>query len=339
MLIMWFIRVVFIVIGSLVGYLCSSHLPITPWQGLTFGLCFTLILVIIEYFLKNVSLKNMLVCLLGLIAGLAVASLLVFLTSIIMRGTESNGVLGMVAASSGLILGYLGIAIAYKNRDELHFMTAPGAPYTRNTRSNNVKIVDTNIIIDGRILDICKTGFVDGTLIVPRFVLKELQYIADSSDVLRRNRGRRGLDILHGMQKSPNIDIRISEQDFPEIKEVDAKLIELGKSLNAKVITNDFNLNQIAELQAVAVLNINELANAVKPVILPGEAMTVRVVKEGKEYAQGVAYLDDGTMVVVDNGRSLMGQTIDVVVTSILQTAAGRMIFTKKKEESNGRRN
>jgi len=339
LLIMWFIRVLFVVVGSLVGYLCSSHLPITPWRGLIFGLCFSLILVIIEYFLKKVSLKNMLVCLLGLIAGLVAASLLVFLTQVIMRKPENSGVLGMVAASSGLILGYLGIAIAYKNRDEFHFMAASGAPYTRNAKSNNVKIVDTNIIIDGRILDICKTGFVDGTLIIPRFVLKELQYIADSSDVLRRNRGRRGLDILHGMQKSPNIDIRISEQDFPEIKEVDAKLIELGKSLNAKVITNDFNLNQIAELQAVAVLNINELANAVKPVILPGEAMTVRVVKEGKEYAQGVAYLDDGTMVVVDNGRSLMGQTIDVVVTSILQTAAGRMIFTKKREESNGRRN
>lgn len=338
MLIMWFIRVVFIVIGSLVGYLCSSHLPITPWQGLILGLCFTLILVLIEYFLKNVSLKNMLVCMLGLIAGLVAASLLVFLTSVIMRKPENNSVLGIVAASSSLILGYLGIAIAYKNRDEFQFATASGAPYTRNTKSNNVKIVDTNIIIDGRILDICKTGFVDGTLIIPRFVLKELQYIADSSDVLRRNRGRRGLDILHGMQKSPNIDIRISEQDFPEIKEVDAKLIELGKSLNAKVITNDFNLNQIAELQAVSVLNINELANAVKPVILPGETMTVRVVKEGKEYGQGVAYLDDGTMVVVDNGRSLMGQTIDVVVTSILQTAAGRMIFTKKREESNGRR-
>ena len=336
---MWFIRVVFIVVGSLAGYSCSSHLPIAPWQGFAFGLCFTLILVIIEYFLKKVSLKNMLVCMLGLIAGLVAASLLVFLTSVIMRKPGNNGVLGMVAASSSLILGYLGIAIAYKNRDEFHFMTASRTPYAWNTKSNNVKIVDTNIIIDGRILDICKTGFVDGTLIVPRFVLKELQYIADSSDVLRRNRGRRGLDILHGMQKSPNIDIRISETDFPEIKEVDAKLIELGKSLSAKVITNDFNLNQIAELQAVAVLNINELANAVKPVILPGETMTVRVVKEGKEYAQGVAYLDDGTMVVVDNGRSLMGQTIEVVVTSILQTAAGRMIFTKKREETNGRRN
>ena len=339
MLIMWFIRVLFIVIGSLVGFLCSSHLPVTPWQGFALGSCFALILVIIEYFLKQVSLKNMMICLLGLIAGLAVASLLVFLTSFVMRGSEDSNILGMVAASSSLILGYLGVAIAYKNRDEFQFMTAAGVPYTWNSKNSDVKIVDTNVIIDGRILDICKTGFIDGTLIVPRFVLKELQYIADSSDVLRRNRGRRGLDILHGMQKSPNIDVRISEQDFPEVKEVDAKLIELGKSLSAKVITNDFNLNQIAELQAVSVLNINELANAVKPVILPGETMTVRVVKEGKEYGQGVAYLDDGTMVVVDNGRSLMGQSMEVVVTSILQTAAGRMIFTKKKDEINGHYN
>ena len=305
MLTMWSIRVLFIVVGSLVGYSCSAHLPITPWQGLILGFCFASILVVVEYFLKKVSLKNMLVSLLGLIAGLAVSSLLVFLSSFVMKGTESSSVLGMVAASSSLVLGYLGISVAYKNRDELNFMAGSGAPYTWSNKGDDVKIVDTNVIIDGRILDICKTGFIDGTLIVPRFVLKELQYIADSSDALRRNRGRRGLDILHGMQKSPNIDIRISEKDFPEIKEVDAKLIELGKSLNAKVITNDFNLNQIAELQAVSVLNINELANAVKPVILPGETMTVRVVKEGKEYGQGVAYLDDGTMVVVDNGRAI----------------------------------
>lgn len=336
MLIMWVIRILFIVISSLVGYLCSSYLHISRWQGLAAGSCFALVLVVIERFLKQVSLKDLLAGLLGLIAGLVAANLLVFLTSVIIKEEENNGILSMVAAGSSLTLGYLGMAVAYKRRDEFSFLVQSGVPYANRTRSNDLKILDTNVIIDGRILDICETGFIEGTLIVPRFVLKELQYIADSSDVLRRNRGRRGLDILHGMQKSPNIDVRVSEEDFPDIKEVDAKLIELAKSMSAKVVTNDFNLNQVAELQAVIVLNINELANAVKPVILPGEVMNVRVVKEGKEYGQGVAYLDDGTMVVVDNGRSLMGQSVDVIVTSILQTAAGRMIFTKKKEEGNG---
>jgi uncharacterized protein YacL len=336
LLVMWMIRILFVVISSLVGYFCSSYLHINRWQGLAAGLCFALALLIIERLLKRVSLKDLLVSLLGLIAGLVAANLLVFLTAVIVEEGENNGILSMVAAGSSLTLGYLGMAIAYKKRDEFSFLVPSGTPYARRTRSNDLKILDTNVIIDGRILDICETGFIEGTLIVPRFVLKELQYIADSSDVLRRNRGRRGLDILHGMQKSPNIDVRISEEDFPEIKEVDAKLIELGKSMGAKVITNDFNLNQVAELQAVIVLNINELANAVKPVILPGETMAVRVVKEGKEYGQGVAYLDDGTMVVVDNGKTLIGQSVDVMVTSILQTAAGRMIFTKKKEEGNG---
>jgi len=336
LLAMWIIRVLFVIFSSLVGYLCNSYLHISRWQGFGAGLCFALILVVIERFLRRVSLKDLMAGLLGLIAGLVVANLLVFLTSVIIKEEKNNGVLSMIAAGSSLTLGYLGMVIAYKKRDEFSFLVPSGASYAWRSKSNDIKILDTNVIIDGRILDICKTGFVEGTLIVPRFVLKELQYIADSSDVLRRNRGRRGLDILHGMQKSPNIDVRINEEDFPDVKEVDAKLIELGKSMGAKVITNDFNLNQVAELQSVAVLNINELANAVKPVILPGETMTVRVVKEGKEYGQGVAYLDDGTMVVVDNGRMLMGQSLDVVVTSILQTAAGRMIFTKKKEEANG---
>ena len=336
MLIMWVIRVLFVIISSLVGYLCSSYLHISRWQGLAAGSCFALVLVVIERFLKQVSLKDLLAGLLGLIVGLVAANLLVFLTSVIIEEEGNNGILSMVAAGSSLTLGYLGMAVAYKRRDEFSFLVQSGVPYANRTRSNDLKILDTNVIIDGRIFDICETGFIEGTLIVPRFVLKELQYIADSSDVLRRNRGRRGLDILHGMQKSPNIDVRMSEEDFPDVREVDAKLIELAKSMGAKVVTNDFNLNQVAELQAVIVLNINELANAVKPVILPGEVMNVRVVKEGKEYGQGVAYLDDGTMVVVDNGRSIMGQSVDVIVTSILQTAAGRMIFTKKKEEGNG---
>lgn len=333
---MWIIRVIFIIIGALVGYSCYEHLYISRWYSLTAGIGFTTTLVLLERFWRKISLKDVFASLLGLSLGLLAADLLVFLASKIIVREENSHILSILAAGSGLTLGYFGMAIAYKRRDELHLFTAPGALPARRTRNSDLKILDTNVIIDGRILDICDTGFIEGTMLIPRFVLKELQYIADSSDILRRNRGRRGLDILHGMQKNPNIRVRITEEDYQEVKEVDAKLILLAKELDAKVVTNDFNLNQIAELQAVTVLNINELANAVKPIILPGETMNVRVVKEGKEYGQGIAYLDDGTMVVVDNGRSLMGQTLDVVVTSILNTAAGRMIFTKKKDEING---
>jgi uncharacterized protein YacL len=189
------------------------------------------------------------------------------------------------------------------------------------------KILDTSVIIDGRIADICETGFMDGTLVIPQFVLKELQLVADSADSLKRNRGRRGLDILQKIQKMAGVDTMISDLDFPEVREVDLKLIELARSLQGKIVTNDFNLNKVAQLRGVDVLNINELANSLKPVVLPGEIMKVFILKEGKEYNQGVAYLDDGTMVVVDNARKMISKTIDIVVTSVLQTTAGKMIF------------
>ncbi len=189
------------------------------------------------------------------------------------------------------------------------------------------KILDTSVIIDGRIADVCETGFIDGTLVIPQFVLKELQLVADSADGLKRNRGRRGLDILQKIQKMSGIDVMISDVDFPEVKEVDLKLIELARTLQGKIVTNDFNLNKVAQLRGVDVLNVNELANSLKPVVLPGEIMKVFILKEGKEYNQGVAYLDDGTMVVVDNARKMISKTIDIVVTSVLQTTAGKMIF------------
>jgi uncharacterized protein YacL len=197
----------------------------------------------------------------------------------------------------------------------------------------NLKLLDTSVIIDGRIADICETGFLEGSFIVPQFILQELQHIADSADPMKRARGRRGLDVLHRIQKMSRITVRIVEEDFPKIREVDAKLVALAKVIHAKVITNDFNLNKVAELQGVSVLNINELANSLKPVVLPGEAMKVFVLKEGKEYNQGVAYLDDGTMVVVENARRLIGKNTEVTVTSVLQTTAGRMIFSKLKED------
>jgi len=196
------------------------------------------------------------------------------------------------------------------------------------------KIIDTSVIIDGRITDLCDTGFLEGTLVIPQFVLKELQFIADSADSLKRQRGRRGLDVLDHLQKSSQISVIIWEADFPEIRDVDSKLIELGRQLDAKIVTNDVNLNKVAKLRGVAVLNINELANALRPVVLPGESMRIFVLKEGKEKDQGVGYLDDGTMVVVDNSRRMIGQNIDITVTSVLQTTVGKMIFGRYNEET-----
>ncbi len=210
---------------------------------------------------------------------------------------------------------------------------APGSRPPLAGKEGAPKLLDTSVIIDGRIAEVCDTGFLDGTFYIPRFVLQELQRIADSSDPLKRNRGRRGLDILNRMQKS-KINLEVLELDAPETREVDEKLLIIGKQRNAKIITNDFNLNKVAEIHGVPVLNINDLANALKPAVLPGELLTIRVIKEGKESGQGIGYLDDGTMVVVDSGKMYMGQKIEVVVTSALQTAAGRMIFAKKKEDA-----
>ncbi|ODA42225.1 Membrane-associated protein containing RNA-binding TRAM domain and ribonuclease PIN-domain [Desulfosporosinus sp. BG] len=255
----------------------------------------------------------------------------------------------ILAVLLSLFLGYLGLTIGMKRKEDvLSFLNF--IPRFRDrgdktdkadkqkegktdTRSEpvNYKILDTSVIIDGRIADIVKTGFLEGILLIPSFVLEELRHIADSSDLLKRNRGRRGLDILNQISKETAITVHIHEQDFDDINEVDSKLVRLGQVLNSPLLTNDYNLNKVAELQGVKVLNINELANALKPIVLPGEEMLVQVMKEGKEPGQGVAYLDDGTMIVVDSGRRYMGQNVSVLVTSVLQTAAGRMIFAKPK--------
>jgi uncharacterized protein YacL len=205
--------------------------------------------------------------------------------------------------------------------------------FLEKSAGRSYKLLDTSVIIDGRISDLCDTAFIEGTLVVPQFVLKELQLIADSADPLKRQRGRRGLDILDHLQKSSQVSVMITEMDFPDIRDVDSKLIELAKRMDAKIVTNDLNLNKIARLQGISVMNINELANALKPVVLPGEQMRVFIIKEGKEKDQGVAYLDDGTMVVVDNSRRMIGQNIDVTVTSVLQTTVGKMIFGRFNEE------
>ena len=232
-----------------------------------------------------------------------------------------------------LALPYVGLVLGAKKGEWLE-PTRLLSLFRDSGPSRRHKILDTSVIIDGRIADVCETGFLDGTLVVPQFVLKELQLVADSADSLKRNRGRRGLDILQKIQKMSGVEVEISDVDFAEPREVDLKLIELARSLGGKIVTTDFNLNKVAQLRGVEVLNINELANALKPVVLPGEFMKVFILKEGKEYNQGVAYLDDGTMVVVDNARKLIGRMIDVVVTSVLQTTAGKMIFGRYIESS-----
>ncbi|MGH4120693.1 PIN/TRAM domain-containing protein [Clostridium sp.] len=244
-----------------------------------------------------------------------------------------------IVAILSVILAALGADICARKRDDiLSFFTSIKRKdgfkdkKTKGYTNENPKVLDTSVIIDGRIFDICQTGFVEGPLIIPTFVLEELRHIADSSDGLKRNRGRRGLDILNKIQKELNIEVEIWEKDFPDIAEVDSKLLKLAQVLNGKVVTNDFNLNKVAEFQGVPVLNINELANAVKPVVLPGEEMKIQVMKDGKESGQGIAYLDDGTMIVVEGGRRYIGENIVVIVTSVLQTAAGRMIFAKNKD-------
>jgi len=233
------------------------------------------------------------------------------------------------------IVGYTGWTVGVKKREELvQFLRFPATAErgrARRLRPGSRKILDTSVIIDGRIADICATGFLEGPLVVPRFVLEELQRIADSSDVLRRNRGRRGLDVLQRLQETAPAMVEVVERDFPDLTEVDSKLIRLAKTLQAKIVTNDFNLNKVAELQGVPVLNVNDLANALKPVVLPGEEMVVHVIRDGKEQGQGVGYLDDGTMIVIDGGRKHIGQSIEVLVTSVLQTSAGRMIFARPK--------
>ena len=233
-------------------------------------------------------------------------------------------------------MAYVGLIVGANKGDLLNLAALGGIFGGEKQSRKSYKILDTSVIIDGRIADIAETGFLDGVIVTPQFVLRELQLVADSADSLKRNRGRRGLDILQRLQKMASVQIQIVEDDFPAVREVDLKLIELAKLYEGKIITNDFNLNKVAQLQGVAVLNINELANSLKPIVLPGETMKVFILKEGKEYNQGVAYLDDGTMVVVDNARKMIGKTIDISVTSVLQTTAGKMIFGKWDERAHG---
>ncbi len=269
----------------------------------------------------------------GLIVGLIVA----YLLGIPLNKIEIPIINTVAPIFLTLLLGYLGFQVGFKKRDEIKALFTSNRVSRRkesepeSPERKTFKILDTSVIIDGRIADICQTGFLEGVIVIPQFVLEELQHIADSSDALKRNRGRRGLDILNRIQKELPIEVQIYEGDFEDIQEVDSKLVKLAKVMNGVVVTNDYNLNKVCEFQKVPVLNINDLANAVKPIVLPGEEINVQVIKDGKEHNQGVAYLDDGTMIVVEEGKDFIGKQIDVLVTSVLQTSAGRMIFAKPK--------
>ncbi|AEF16361.1 MULTISPECIES: PIN/TRAM domain-containing protein [Thermoanaerobacterium] len=284
----------------------------------------------LETALQKSPIYDILVGAFGLIIGLILANLI---SAPIYQLPFVGKVIPIIIS---VFFGYLGISISLKKKDEFMNLFAivkkMGQQKSQKVEISEIpKILDTSVIIDGRIFDICKTGFVEGPLIIPNFVLEELRHIADSSDSLKRNRGRRGLDVLNKIQKELDMKVQIVDKDV-DASEVDTKLLRLAKMMNGKVITNDYNLNKVAEFQGVPVLNINELSNAVKPVVLPGEEMVVQVIKDGKESGQGIAYLDDGTMIVVDGGKKHIGDTLDVLVTSVLQTAAGRMIFAKPKQ-------
>lgn len=287
----------------------------------------------IEYTLRQAKPGVLLGGAAGLACGLLLAGLAAWALGATVPDFESVPVLGFLLLA---IFPYLGLIYGVKIFTAAGILGQPGAFETRGTASTSNKILDTSVIIDGRVADLCETGFLEGAFILPQFILNELQHIADSSDPLKRGRGRRGLDVLNKIQKMVDIEVRIVDEDFPHIREVDSKIVMLAKKMNAKVITNDLNLSKVAELQGVRVLNINELCNALKPVVLPGEQLRVFVLKEGKEAGQGVAYLDDGTMIVVDNAKRFIGSNVNVVVTSVLQTQAGRMIFARLKEETEG---
>lgn len=291
---------------------------------------------------RAATLKTLIGAAVGSILGIVGAFLIGVLISIQKEAAVAAEMQTFLTISLAFFMGYIGLMVGAAKGEFLDLSFLGGIFSDKNAVKRDYKVLDTSVIIDGRIADVAETGFLGGTLIIPQFILTELQQVADSPDSSKRQRGRRGLDMLQRLRNNNQIDIQIIETDYPAVKEVDLKLIELGQELDAVIVTNDFNLNKVSQLRGVSVLNINELANALKPVVLPGEAMRVFILKEGKEYNQGVAYLDDGTMVVVDNARRLIGKTADVAVTSVLQTTAGKMIFGRlweekdNHEESNG---
>lgn len=323
------IRVFFALLLGLLSYFLQPfglNRPLAAGVGLALAGA----IIAFELRVKEVSLKRLIGAAVGSVLGILGA----FLMSLVIGRALPNGgsTVPFLQISLLLWMTYVGLVVGASKGDMLNLAALGGVFGSEKAGKRSFKILDTSVIIDGRIADIAETGFLDGVVVIPQFVLRELQLVADSADSMKRNRGRRGLDILQRIQKMPQLDVQILEDDFPNIRDVDMKLIELAKAYDCKIVTNDFNLNKVAQLHGVEVLNINELANALKPVVLPGETMRVFILKEGKEYNQGVAYLDDGTMVVVDNAKKMISKTIDISVTSVLQTTAGKMIFGRYDE-------
>jgi len=304
-----------------------------PFSALA-GLALGLVIIGFEVRVKEVSLKRLIGAAVGSVLGILGAFLMSLVVGRAMPGNTST--VPFLQIGLMLWMTYVGLVVGASKGDMLNLAALGGVFGSEKVSKSSFKILDTSVIIDGRIADIAETGFLDGIVVIPQFVLRELQLVADSADSMKRNRGRRGLDILQRIQKMPELNVQILEDDFPHIRDVDMKLIELAKTYDCKIVTNDFNLNKVAQLHGVEVLNINELANALKPIVLPGETMRVFILKEGKEYNQGVAYLDDGTMVVVDNAKKMISKTIDISVTSVLQTTAGKMIFGRYDERVHG---
>lgn len=304
-----------------------------PWAGLLLGFIFAMLALSVEQLIRRIPLKVLFGGTFGLVVGLSVAKLIGFGFAGLQHTTVSVAIYVILSC----IFGYLGMVLGSIKVEELRLPNWSWLTRGGSRGSSAMKVLDTSVIIDGRIADIVETGFLGGILIIPEFVLQELQHIADSPDPTRRVRGRRGLDIIKRLQQEKQIEVRIERQDFENLNDVDAKLVALALQLNAKVVTNDYNLSKVAEVQGIRVLNINQLANALKPVVLPGEILRLLILKEGKEQGQGIAYLEDGTMVVVENASRHLGKEVDVSVTSILQTTAGRLIFTTLKDSEHSR--
>ncbi|MFH0811095.1 MAG: PIN domain-containing protein [Pseudomonadota bacterium] len=329
------LRATLIILCSAIGYLIPGYIreaSIPRWLGLAGGFLFALLALLLEEIIRKTPLKTTVGATIGMLVGLGIASLI---SSPITRLSDNSMAQTLIFILIASAFGYVGLVMgSSKQIADLKFPNPArlaGRISRGHGKKDSAKVVDTSAIIDGRLADLCDTGFLEGPLLIPQFILQELRHIADSSDALRRSRARRGLDALSRIQKSA-VEVKVVDEDFPQIHEVDSKLIALAVRMQAKIVTNDYNLNKVAKLQGLDILNINDLAAALRPVVLPGETLRVQIVREGKEPGQGVSYLDDGTMVVVENAARLVGKSLEVSVTSVLQTSAGRMIFATPKE-------
>ena len=321
---LWIVRLFFVAAFSVVGYQVGSQFN-NSLLGIGIAFVFSSFIVFFETLTRKISLRGLSSAVFGLIFGLLFAKIL---SDIISLFPLEFHVLVVVKTTLVLIFSYIGLVLGLRGRDEFHLII-PYVKFRRQSQSADIVLVDTSAIIDGRVLDIIKTGFVDARLLVPRFILKELQLISDSTDPIKRQRGQRGLEILKSLQNTPDVEVKIHEQEPEGKMDTDAKLVRLAQLMDAKIMTTDFNLNRVAEIEGVKVLNINELARALKPVFLPGEELSIKLVREGKEHSQAVGYLEDGTMVVVENARWMIGKVVKVQVTSVLQNPSGRIIFTR----------